>query len=145
MSIGAGDWYGPGEARIVRVTLAPDRMAAATARQVVDGACRAWRLDHVRDVAQLVITELVSNVVRHAGTEMEISLTAHPGALRLAVHDREPAPPEPAASSDTTAETGRGLLVVAALTSDWGATPTDDGKVVWAVLSTAHPSGRTPL
>jgi len=136
MSIGAGDWYGLGAARNVRVTLAPDRTAAAAARQFVDSACRAWHLDHVRDVAQLVITELVSNVVRHAGTVMEISLTVLPGALRLAVHDGEPAPPEPATYGDTTAETGRGLLVVAALTSDWGATPTDDGKVVWAVVST---------
>jgi anti-sigma regulatory factor (Ser/Thr protein kinase) len=136
MSIGAGNRDGLGDLRIVRVTLAPDRTATAAARQVVAGACRAWHLDHVLETAQLVITELVSNVVRHAGTEMEISLTAHPGALRLAVHDRVPTPPQPAATGDTMAETGRGLLVIAALTSDWGATPTDDGKVVWAVLST---------
>jgi anti-sigma regulatory factor (Ser/Thr protein kinase) len=119
MSIGADRRYGPDEARNVRVTLAPDWTAAAAARQVVEGACRAWQLDHVLDVAQLVITELVSNVVRHAGTVMEISLTADGEALHLAVHDQEPTRPEPAASGNTMAESGRGLLVVAALTSDW--------------------------
>ncbi len=136
MSIGAGNWNGLGDLRVVRVTLAPDRTATATARQIVERVCRAWHLDQVLETAQLVITELVSNVVRHAGTEMEIRLSARPGALHLAVHDREPAAPEPAAIADPWAETGRGLLVIAALTSDWGATPTADGKVVWAVLST---------
>ncbi len=118
------------------IVLAPDPSAAAIARQVVDDACRAWRLDHVRDAASLVITELVSNVVRHAGTEMEISLTASPGALRLAVRDGSPLLPSPPVGSPL-AESGRGLAVIRALAVAWGATPSGDGKVVWAVLSTA--------
>lgn len=127
MSLGAGP----------HIVLAPDPSAAAIARQVVDDACRAWRLNHVRDAASLVITELVSNVVRHAGTQMEISLTASPGALRLAVRDGSPLLPSPASVGGSLAETGRGLLVIRALAVAWGAAPSGDGKVVWAVLSTA--------
>jgi anti-sigma regulatory factor (Ser/Thr protein kinase) len=128
-------WNGVGASHGLRVVLAPDLSAAAIARQVVEDACRAWRLDHVQAAAQLVITELVSNVVRHAGTEMEISLTASPGALRLAVRDGHPAPPQHHATGGTLAESGRGLVVIQALASEWGMTPTADGKVVWAVLS----------
>jgi len=120
-----------------RIVLAPDPSAAAIARQVVDDACRAWQLDHVRDAAQLVITELVSNVVRHAGTNMEISLTVEPGALCLAVRDGSPSLPSPSRPASTMAETGRGLAVIRALAVAWGATPSGDGKVVWAVLPTA--------
>lgn len=121
----------------VRVVLTPDPSATAIARQVVEDACRAWRLDHVQDAAQLVITELVSNVVRHAGTDMEISLTASPGALRLAVRDGNPIPPRPDVSEASLAENGRGLVVIRALAIEWGATPSGGGKVVWAVLSTS--------
>jgi anti-sigma regulatory factor (Ser/Thr protein kinase) len=125
---------GAGDNRHLRVVLAPDPSAAATARQVVEDACRAWRLDHVQEAAQLVITELVSNVVRHAGTKMEISLTARPGELRLAVRDGHRAPPGPDSAGGTLAESGRGLVIIQALAAEWGATPTADGKVVWAVL-----------
>jgi anti-sigma regulatory factor (Ser/Thr protein kinase) len=121
----------------VRVELDPDPSATATARQVVYDACRAWRLDHVQDAAQLVITELVTNVVRHAGTRMEISLTAGTGVLRLAVRDGSPALPRPDVPGVTLAENGRGLVVVQALAIEWGATPSGGGKVVWAVLSTS--------
>jgi anti-sigma regulatory factor (Ser/Thr protein kinase) len=136
MSLGAGNWDGLADLRLVRVTLAPDLAATATARQVVERACRAWHLDHVLDTAQLVITELVSNVVRHARTEMEISLTAGHGALRLAVHDGDPSPPAVPKPGDNMAETGRGLLVIQALTTGWGTMSNEDGKVVWAVLAT---------
>ena len=119
----------------VRVVLAPDQAATAIARQVVKDACRAWLLDDVQEPAQLIITELVSNVVRHAGTEMEVSLTASPGALRLAVRDGHPAPPRPNAAGGTLAESGRGLVVIQALATEWGTTPAGDGKVVWAVLA----------
>jgi anti-sigma regulatory factor (Ser/Thr protein kinase) len=119
-----------------RIVLAPDPSAAAIARQVVDDACRAWRLDGVRDAAQLVVTELVSNVVRHAGTDMELSLTARPGELCLAVRDGSPLLPSPAAWRGLAADTGRGLVVIRALAVAWGATPSGDGKVVWAVLPT---------
>jgi anti-sigma regulatory factor (Ser/Thr protein kinase) len=121
----------------VRVVLAPDPSATAIARQLVEDACRAWRLGHVRDAAKLVITELVSNVVRHARTEMEISLVASPGALRLAVRDGNPAPPRSDVSEAALAESGRGLVVIQALAIEWGATPSGGGKVVWAVLSTS--------
>jgi|SRR3954447_14878433 anti-sigma regulatory factor (Ser/Thr protein kinase) len=121
----------------VHVELDPDPSATAIARQVVEDACRAWRLDHVQDAAQLVITELVSNVVRHAGTKMEISLAASPGVLRLAVRDGSPTSPRPDMSGVTLAENGRGLVVIQALAIEWGATPSGGGKVVWAVLSTS--------
>jgi hypothetical protein len=44
--------------------------------------------------------------------------------------------PSPAHSRGLLAETGRGLVVIRALAVAWGAAPSGDGKVVWAVLST---------
>lgn len=60
-------------------------------------------------------------------------------AVRLEVHDRTRVPPVMARQS-ADAMTGRGLRLVASLSTTWGAEPTDDGKVVWAELSSNHPS-----
>jgi anti-sigma regulatory factor (Ser/Thr protein kinase) len=136
MSIGAGSPDSLTDPCGVRVHLAPDLGATATARQVVEDACLAWALDHVVDIAQLIITELMSNVVRHARTDMEISLSARTGSLRLAVRDGNPVAPELGPRDGTMAETGRGLLVIQALSAEWGTTPDEGGKVVWAILST---------
>jgi anti-anti-sigma factor len=126
-----------------RLRLQPMVDATAAARHLVDRACRSWGVTRVADLAELIITELVSNGVRHARTELEVrvGLRRHqPGTagwarhLHLSVRDGSPAVPARGAGGDTLAESGRGLLVVEALTHRWGWTPLPDGKVVWATL-----------
>jgi anti-sigma regulatory factor (Ser/Thr protein kinase) len=76
----------------------------------------------------LVASELVSNVVRHTddGGRMD---AWDDDPLRLEVHDTSPELP---ITDSSPAEGGRGLRIIDALSSDWGADRTSDGKVVWA-------------
>jgi two-component sensor histidine kinase len=87
-----------------------------------------------------VVTELVSNAVRHgtvaASAAVEVTLTRGVGAVYVSVRDRSRRLPKPGGPVPPTVEGGRGLLVVGIMSRAWGATPTVDGKVVWATLST---------
>lgn len=124
----------------LRVGLSPIESAAATARRLVDKACSQWGLPALRDTARLVVTELVSNAVRHgtvaASTAVEVTLTRGVGAVYVSVRDRSRRLPKPGGPVPPTVEGGRGLLVVGIMSRAWGATPTVDGKVVWATLAT---------
>jgi signal transduction histidine kinase len=115
--------------------LGPEVSAAATARRLIDRTLGTWGLSTLRDPARLVVTELVSNAVRHAGTALEVSLSRRPDAIHLSVRDRSTRPPRPGGPVAPTVEGGRGLLVVDLLSRAWGTTPVPDGKVVWASLS----------
>ena len=97
------------------------------------------RLDRAAliDDAVLVASELASNAMLHAGGITAVGVTPQGDAVRLEVHDRTRVPPVMARQS-TEAMTGRGLQLVAAISKEWGAEPTEEGKVVWAELSASH-------
>jgi anti-sigma regulatory factor (Ser/Thr protein kinase) len=103
----------------------------------VGRACERWALHRLRDVAELVVTELVGNVLRHAGTDMEVAVARDRRSLHISVRDRGPGLPR-LGGRDTgeglLREDGRGLLVISALTYAWGCIPVPDGKVVWATI-----------
>lgn len=83
--------------------------------------------------AQLVVSELASNAVLHAGSPFSVSVRFEPGCVRIEVQDWNPRLPvmrEPG----TAARSGRGLRLVDAVASDWGVEPGPDGKTVWAEL-----------
>jgi two-component sensor histidine kinase len=81
----------------------------------------------------LVVSELATNAVRHADGTYEVIITLDDGGVTVAVADSNPKLPERRAPD---VEGGRGLTIVAALTSDWGAEPVEgDGKLVWGRLS----------
>jgi anti-sigma regulatory factor (Ser/Thr protein kinase) len=124
--------------RRLRLQLAPTFDSTAQSRAMVARACASWDLAHLSDVAQLIVTELVSNVIRHAGTQMEVSISLRKRYLRLAVRDGSFELPRRGGYDELLREQGRGLLVIEALTISWGWSPTDDGKVVWATLRTAR-------
>jgi anti-anti-sigma regulatory factor/anti-sigma regulatory factor (Ser/Thr protein kinase) len=118
----------------VRRRLAPTLEAPRLARETVIETCAAWGLADPVSNAQLIASELVSNAVLHAGTDLEFGMQLRDSRLYLSVHDRDRQAvrrrflPEPA-------EHGRGLLLIDALAADWGRAPVDDGKVVWAALA----------
>jgi len=103
---------------------------------------RAWVGEHVatlpRDLAEnalLVVSELVTNAVRHGGTGIVVSLRQLSDGVRIEVADAGeslPIPPDPRPRLD--GPSGRGLLIVAATAAEWGVVPNDPppGKTVWA-------------
>lgn len=88
----------------------------------------------VRDTVVLLASELVTNVVRHAGGDdrstVLLFLIRTGETLRLEVHDAARDLPAPRAAGDAE-ESGRGLLVVSSLAARWGACPTAAGKYVF--------------
>jgi anti-sigma regulatory factor (Ser/Thr protein kinase) len=91
--------------------------------------------------AQLVVSELVTNAVLHGDGDIELRLGMADGALSVCVCDGGPAEPQQRGPG-TTAEGGRGLVLVATLTQDWGFRPDGrGGKEVWALFTVRRPAG----
>jgi anti-sigma regulatory factor (Ser/Thr protein kinase) len=80
----------------------------------------------------LVVSELVTNVVRHGGPTLVLSLSSdEPGHLRIAVYDNGVGE---VASSFTAGAAGRGLDIVDTLSTSWGVDGRSPGKTVWCYL-----------
>jgi anti-sigma regulatory factor (Ser/Thr protein kinase) len=99
-------------------------------------ALRRWL--HARgctttDDAVLVLSELVTNAMAHAGAGCRVVMQHDDDRLRLEVRDPSPSPPVIAVVRPHDSR-GRGLHVVDAVTGAWGWEPTVDGKRVWANL-----------
>ncbi|MFD9411965.1 ATP-binding protein [Streptomyces sp. NPDC059989] len=91
-----------------------------------------WGLPELADGAELALTELVANVVRHVpGRHCTVLILRRPEGLRVEVVDRSPDLPRPSREGDALAEGGRGLLLVEAVTDRWGTLPIPTGKTVW--------------
>ncbi|MFI7213416.1 ATP-binding protein [Micromonospora maritima] len=118
----------------LRARLEPVAGACRRARELVTEACGRWNVPELAGPASLVLSELVGNVVRHAGTPMQVTLTLRRPYLRVAVLDGSPADARAATFRDPRTEGGRGLMLVRELTQRWGSTPVGAGKVVWAML-----------
>jgi anti-sigma regulatory factor (Ser/Thr protein kinase) len=99
-----------------RRDLVPQPESASAARVLVGVACADWGVDgEICEDALLIVSELVSNVVDHAGTSCEVTVHRDGDGLRIAVRDfyRCP-PPRPI---DLGARRGRGLQVVSPLST----------------------------
>ncbi|MET0419980.1 MAG: ATP-binding protein [Actinoplanes sp.] len=117
----------------VRTRLEPVAEACRRARELVTDACARWNLPDAAGPAALVLSELVGNVVRHAGTPMQVTVTLRRPYLHLAVVDGSQAAAQPG-GTNLRAEGGRGLLLVKELAQRWGSVPAGQGKAVWAML-----------
>ncbi|MBH5130712.1 ATP-binding protein [Streptomyces sp. G3] len=118
---------------------APD--AVRTARSLVRHTLREWELDSVVDIAALLVSELVTNALRHATGPIGVRVVRGPagaaGILLVEVSDPLPDPPrERVAHPDD--EDGRGLQLVASATRRWGTRPGEAGKTVWFELALPH-------
>jgi hypothetical protein len=120
--------------RTAHLRLSPSARAPHGARRFLTRVCHDWGLNHHLDSGALVITELVTNALIHTTSDIEVLLAGDQDRLRIAVRDSDPTPPRtPSVDSDSL--TGRGLLLVEALSESSGAMPTNDGgKLVWGVL-----------
>jgi serine/threonine-protein kinase RsbW len=119
-----------------QLTLHPAGPAAGLARQATREVLASWRVAHLEETAVLLVSELVTNSVRHAdggGSGLALRLQCTDTALRIEVHDRDPRRPRPGAPAELD-ESGFGLLLVDALARSWGVSDTATGKAVWAEL-----------
>ncbi|NUK03928.1 ATP-binding SpoIIE family protein phosphatase [Streptomyces lunaelactis] len=107
---------------------------AARARRLVRGQLRAWGLAEVTETAELLVSELVTNAVRHArGRRAELRLV-RAGSLLCEVADEDHTLPT-LLDARPDGERGRGLRVVSSLAREWGTSRTSDGKTVWFELA----------
>ena len=113
-----------------RARLEQDPGAARAARRFVDETLTRWECDTRLEDVRLLVSELVTNAVVHAGSEADVSVLLLRDAIRIEVGDDSTDPPVPrdAAVSDLG---GRGLALVDALATSWGVDIREDGKVVW--------------
>jgi anti-sigma regulatory factor (Ser/Thr protein kinase) len=123
-----------------RLDLPVGASSVALARRAAADALDAWELDDLVDDILLLTSELVTNVVLHAGTPSVLVVRPRPRGIRLEVHDGERSLPV-VKDYGATATTGRGLALVATLSDHWGADRTETGKVVWAEVTLPAPHG----
>ncbi|MFI7391780.1 SpoIIE family protein phosphatase [Streptomyces tendae] len=134
-----------------RVSLLGSSLAPGAARAMARAALADWSAlglpgaeqltEHLAADALVVVSELVTNAVVHAGTDVEVGLRMEEtGALVVEATDqhpsRAPRSTDPEMPHDP-AEYGRGLRLVAALAEAWGITYRPGIKTVWARLSAA--------
>ena len=118
--------------RVVSVDLPPEPSSATRARQLARehvAECPAAVIDTVA----LLVTELVTNAVLHARTELHLVIETEPGVVRLRVEDHSPGTPV-LRHYDTDDVTGRGLALVDMFAARWGVDSRPGGKSVWCEI-----------
>jgi anti-sigma regulatory factor (Ser/Thr protein kinase) len=123
----------------VQATFPPVPESAAAARQLASRALDDWGLAAVQETTLLLVTELVSNVVRHANTPLTLDLSLDGPCLRVEVTDYDEHLPAMAAAG-ARSHHGWGLRFVRELSSEWGTTVNENGKTVWFDLNLDDPS-----
>lgn len=116
-------------------TLPRTARSAEDARRLVRAALSSWGLNDLADAGALLVSELVTNAVRHTRSRLirvTVTRTAR-NTVRVAVVDMSRTPPV-GQQPDVDAMGGRGLAIVAALTARWGTEIKGWGKSVWGEL-----------
>jgi len=113
------------------VRLQPTVTAAAVARRHVRDACRGRLSPEAEEAARLLVSELVTNCVRHAHTMITLAVDVDDDSVAVAVGDD--IDDEPVMQDvDAHATGGRGLRLVDALAGEWGVHQRPNGgKIVW--------------
>jgi anti-sigma regulatory factor (Ser/Thr protein kinase) len=130
----------PTERHQHRARLNREPAAVAEARSEVRALICAWRVPVDPDIAVLLTSDLVTNAIMHGtGKTITLVIRCSRGQLRIDSYDTSRSLPmdEPA-----VAETGHGLVLVAALSTEWGSFLTPAGKVAYFTL--AFPSDLPP-
>jgi anti-sigma regulatory factor (Ser/Thr protein kinase) len=124
----------PSELQRCRVRLIARPAAAAEARGQVRAVICTWDVPVDPATAALLTSELVTNAIMHeGGGAITLAISCCHGQLRVEVHDTSPSPPV-REDVPADAETGRGLMLVAALSAQWGYCRTLAGKAVYFTL-----------
>jgi anti-sigma regulatory factor (Ser/Thr protein kinase) len=119
-----------------RIRLACHAHAPDVARRLVRETCPRWQVEaELQQIAELVVSELVDNVVRHAGTAAALTVQRGPGGLQIGVRDT--GSPDGFTRSGGSAQggRGRGLDLIARLSRNWGVQRHPIGKTIWAEIA----------
>ncbi|MGK5533768.1 SpoIIE family protein phosphatase, partial [Streptomyces sp. URMC 129] len=114
---------------IARWPLSEDPVAASHARKHIREQLAAWDLEELEMTTELIVSELVGNVIRHATGPVALRLLRS-RTLICEVSDGSLTTPHIRHPS-VTDEGGRGLQLIAAMTTRWGTRYTDTGKCIW--------------
>lgn len=125
--------------------LGPGKSSVRQARELVRKRLAEYGLQALVDIAELLVSELATNAVVHAGGRYRLTLSLGAGTLRCEVADERrhlPRPPhrhterDDLLDVDPDSENGRGLFLVDALAHRWGSRLVEEGKEVWFELET---------
>lgn len=116
------------------VRLAPQATSVGEARAHVRWLLESTGREDLLDTALLLVSEVVTNALLHAGTDIDVAAVLDDAGLRIEIGDGSPHLPSRRRYA-ATAGTGRGLLMLEALVDDWGVSQHRDGKTVWFRLS----------
>jgi PAS domain S-box-containing protein len=115
-------------------SLPAEAASAGRARRLVAAAITASGHEELVDVGTLLVSEVVTNSLLHAGTDMVLRCRRTDAGVRIEVSDRSALLPS-VRHYDVEATTGRGLGLVSALSASWGFDCDDGGKTLWFELS----------
>ena len=118
-------------------TVVRRRDAARLARRYARAQCAGHTPSTLVEDVELVVSELVTNAMRHGRGQITMHLEVAPDRVVVGVQDQGAGRPSPR-QPDATDANGRGLALVAILATEWGVSPEPGGgKVVWCVLTPA--------
>lgn len=125
------------------IELAPTPQSVAAARRWSVGAVDRAGAPELAETLELLVSELVSNVVLHARTACALSVRRIGDRLRVEVRDGSDRLPGATIQTDPLAVSGRGMVLVEALSAAHGADPlVGGGKLVWFELDAPGPPPR---
>lgn len=118
----------------VNETYLSEASSVSLTRRQVDKALQAWGHDELCDTAQMLISEMATNAVRHCtGATFSVNVSLAEDSLCLAVQDSSPRLPQ-VNHSDDDQENGRGMMIITMIADTWGVHEHASGKTVWAHL-----------
>lgn len=112
-----------------------DPSSVRTARQFVTAQLADAGFPDTAFTASLLVSELITNAVLHAGTDIRLVIDSGSDQVRIAVHDGSDRAVRRRRHS-VDAATGRGLMMVEQMSVDWGIEKHRPGKAVWFTLPT---------
>ncbi|MFJ8195407.1 ATP-binding protein [Streptomyces sp. NPDC096152] len=123
----------------------PEEVAAL--RRILWLRLELWGLQELSEAAQLCVSELVANVVKHVGpgTPTTLAVSMRGAHLRIEVRDPDLRALPTLTEAGPDAESGRGLALLDALADRWGVELTADRKSTWCELSTGISAVHNPL
>jgi anti-sigma regulatory factor (Ser/Thr protein kinase) len=115
------------------VVFPPADSRIALMRQITAAHLRLWGLTALVDTGVLVVSELLTNAVRHGkGHAVGFKVTRYAREVHVEVNDGTPSPARMRTAAEDD-ETGRGLLIVTSLAYAWGVS--QDGTTTWCTLA----------